>query len=126
MSLIINPDRLVATRRCGMQRQRCDRRATVSALTMSKRLAHPGHDLRSAQKAKHDQEVERCAKACKVQFRQNDVVRATAGVAFGAGLPRLGSPTIPSGALAELERRIAELEAEVAKQGVDVETSLQR
>jgi hypothetical protein len=46
-------------------------------------------------------------------FAQADGVRATAGVAFGAGVPRFPSPTIPAGALAELEKRIGELEAQV-------------
>ena len=51
--------------------------------------------------------------ACKVMFASNDEVRSAAGVAFGAGVPRFASPTIPSGALAELERRIADLEVQV-------------
>ena len=73
------------------------------------------HHLTEAKKA--DQELAACASACRVMFAQADKVRADAGVAFGAGVPRFPSPTIPSGALADLERRIAELEAEVSKQG---------
>ena len=65
-----------------------------------------------------DDELEACASACRVMFAQADEVRTKAGVAFGAGIPRLASPTIPSGALADLERRIAKREAEVPKQGV--------
>ena len=64
-----------------------------------------------------DEELERWASECRVMFKQGDPVRTAAGVASGAGVPRFPSPTIPSGALAELERRIADLEAQV-KQSV--------
>lgn len=65
-----------------------------------------------------DDELEACASACRVAFRRDDPVRTEAGVAYGAGVPRLASPTIPPGALAELERRISELKEQVTKQGV--------
>ena len=63
-----------------------------------------------------DDELESIGSASRVMFRQDDKVRSESGVAVGAGVPRFPSPTIPSGALAELERRINELEAQV-KQG---------
>ena len=69
------------------------------------------HHLTEAKKA--DQELERCASECRVMFKQGDSVRAEACVAFGAGVPRFPSPTIPPGALADLERRIAQLEEQV-------------
>ena len=64
-----------------------------------------------------DEELQQCESACKVMFAQADDVRSAAGVAFGAGVPRFASPTIPAGAMTELERRINELEAQV-KEGV--------
>ncbi len=67
--------------------------------------------LKQAKQA--DEELEQCASECRVMFKQGDSVRSAAGVAFGAGVPRFPSPTILSGALAELERRIADLEAQV-------------
>ena len=72
------------------------------------------HHLKQAKQA--DDELAACASECRVMFKQGDPVRAAAGVV--SGVPRFPSPTIPAGALAELERRIADLEAEVSKQGV--------
>ena len=71
------------------------------------------HHLTEAKQA--DEELERCASECRVMFKQDDSVRAEASVAFGAGVPRFPSPTIPAGALAELERRISELEEQIAQ-----------
>lgn len=69
------------------------------------------HHLTEAKRA--DDELKACASACQAMFASADKVRSESGVAFAAGVPRFPSPTIPPGALAELERRIADLETQV-------------